>query len=53
LGKKLWKIGPFKDIAASQTAFRELQNNQSIRYDELPLETKIGRYVDVEFALDV
>jgi len=23
LGKKLWEIGPFKDIVASQAAFRE------------------------------
>jgi PAS domain S-box-containing protein len=53
LGKKLWEIGPFKDIAASQTAFHELQNNQYIRYDELPLETKTGRHVDVEFVSNV
>jgi PAS domain S-box-containing protein len=25
LGKKLWEIGPFKDVVASQAAFRELQ----------------------------
>ncbi|MBI5032144.1 MAG: diguanylate cyclase [Chloroflexi bacterium] len=53
LGKKLWEIGPFKDIAASQIAFRELQKKQYIRYDELPLETKNGRRSDVEFVSNV
>lgn len=50
IGKALWEIGPFKDIAASQTAFRELRQKKYIRYDELPLETKNGERVDVEFV---
>jgi diguanylate cyclase (GGDEF)-like protein/PAS domain S-box-containing protein len=50
LGKKLWEIGPFKDVIASQTAFRELQQKQYIRYEELPLETKHRERVDVEFV---
>jgi PAS domain S-box-containing protein len=52
-GKKLWEIGLFKDIAASRTAFRELQQKQYIRYDELPLETQNGKHVDVEFVSNV
>jgi diguanylate cyclase (GGDEF)-like protein/PAS domain S-box-containing protein len=50
LGKKLWEIGPFKDVVASQAAFRELQQKKYIRYEELPLETKNGERVDVEFV---
>lgn len=50
IGKSLWEIGPFKDVAASQTAFRELRQKKYIRYDELPLETKNGESVDVEFV---
>ena len=50
LGKKLWEIGPFKDAVASQTAFRELQQKKYIRYEELPLETKHGERVEVEFV---
>jgi diguanylate cyclase (GGDEF)-like protein/PAS domain S-box-containing protein len=50
LGKKLWEIGPFKDIIASQAAFRELQRKEYIRYEELPLETKHGERVEVEFV---
>jgi diguanylate cyclase (GGDEF)-like protein/PAS domain S-box-containing protein len=50
LGKRLWEIGPFKDVVASQAAFRELQQKKYIRYEELPLETKLGERVDVEFV---
>ncbi len=50
LGKELWEIGLFKDIAANQAAFRELQDNGYIRYDHLPLETRDQRKVDVEFV---
>lgn len=50
LGKKLWEIGPFKDAVASQAAFQKLQQKQYIRYEELPLETKHGERVEVEFV---
>lgn len=50
LGKELWQIGLFKDVVASQVAFRELQQKKYIRYEELPLETKSGERVEVEFV---
>jgi PAS domain S-box-containing protein len=53
LGKRLWEIGFFKDIAASQQAFKELQSSGFIRYEDLPLETKDGRSMDVEFVSNV
>lgn len=53
LGKKLWEIGPFKDIAASRLSFSELQTNGYVRYEHLPLETKDGRLIDVEFVSNV
>jgi PAS domain S-box-containing protein len=49
LGKKLWEIGPFKGEAASKIAFAELQRKDRIRYEGLPLETKDGLRVEVEF----
>jgi PAS domain S-box-containing protein len=49
-GKKLWEIGEFKDIPASKEAFRELQDRGYVRYDDLPLETKGGRNIRVEFV---
>jgi len=53
LGKKLWEIGPFRDIAASRNAFRKLQRKEYIRYENLPLETKERRHRHVEFVSNV
>jgi PAS domain S-box-containing protein len=53
LGKMLWEIGPFRDIAASRGAFRKLQRKEYIRYDNLPLETKSHRHRHVEFVSNV
>jgi diguanylate cyclase (GGDEF)-like protein/PAS domain S-box-containing protein len=51
--KKLWEVGAFKDIKASQEAFESLQKNEYIRYDGLPLRTKNGKLIDVEFVSNV
>jgi PAS domain S-box-containing protein len=53
IGKKLWEIGPFKDVLASQDSFLELQKKRYLRYKDLPLETKDGRRRDVEFVSNV
>src|SRR4030043_1329734 len=53
LGKELWDIGPFKDVEAAKTAFKELQKKRYIRYEDLPLETKDGRPINVEFVSNV
>jgi diguanylate cyclase (GGDEF)-like protein/PAS domain S-box-containing protein len=53
LGKALWEIGPVKDIAASQDAMRHLQHTEYIRYEDLPLETKSGQHLQVEFVSNV
>jgi len=50
IGKELFQIGLLKDEAASQETFRELQANGYIRYDDLPLRTKDGRQLPVEFV---
>jgi len=50
LGKKLWEIGCFKDTAISKEAFVELQERHYIRYENMPLRTKDGRVVSVEFV---
>jgi PAS domain S-box-containing protein len=52
-GKQLWEIGLFADKEASQAAYRELQNNGFIRYDHLPLESRNGQKVEVEFVSNV
>jgi PAS domain S-box-containing protein len=53
LGKALWEIGLFKDIEASKEAFRELKARRYVRYADLPLKTKDGRSVNVEFVSSV
>ncbi len=53
LGKELWEIGLLKDEEASAAAFRELQEKQYIRYEDLPLENKHGGKWEVEFVSNV
>jgi PAS domain S-box-containing protein len=53
LGKELWEIGVFTDKEASQSAYRELQQNGFIRYENLPLESRNGHKVAVEFVSNV
>ncbi|MDD5289556.1 MAG: PAS domain S-box protein, partial [Dehalococcoidales bacterium] len=52
-GKKLWEIGPVKDVEASRKAFKKLQDHEYIRYEDLPLETREGKQIQVEFVSNV
>ncbi|HEY3372333.1 MAG TPA: PAS domain-containing sensor histidine kinase [Prolixibacteraceae bacterium] len=53
LGKQLWEIGTFKNIGYSQFAFTELQIIGYIRYEDMPLLTKTGKSISVEFVSNV
>ncbi|MGA9112009.1 MAG: diguanylate cyclase, partial [Smithella sp.] len=53
IGKAVWEQGPFKDIIPNRNKFLELQRQEYIRYDDLPLETIDGRLVNVEFVSNV
>jgi diguanylate cyclase (GGDEF)-like protein/PAS domain S-box-containing protein len=48
LGKTLWEVGAFADIAAIIGAFAELQRGGYVRYESRPLVTKAGTHVNVE-----
>ena len=50
LGKHLWEVGVFKDIAASKKNFLTLQKKKYVRFENLPLETKKGKKIAVEFV---
>ena len=50
LGKKVWELGFFKNILASQDNFAALQQKEYLRYEDLPLETSDGRSIEVEFT---
>lgn len=53
IGKNLWEIGAFKDVDASKKAFLQLLTEKYIRYEDLPLETKQGHTINVEFVSNV
>ena len=48
LGKQLWQIGLLHDAEASRAMVRELREKGYVRYENLPLETELGRQVEVE-----
>jgi len=53
IGKQLWELGFIKDKSIASHAFTELKKNGYIRYEDMPLETKDGRSIDVEFISNV
>src|SRR5687768_8048056 len=50
IGKELWEIGLFSDKNESKAAMERLQKDGYIRYEDMPLETKQGKRVEVEFV---
>lgn len=50
VGKRLWEIGAIVDKKASLEAFAVLQDKGYIRYEDLPLMTKAGEIINVEFV---
>lgn len=53
LDKRLWEIGAFVDTAKAKDAFKKLQKEKYIRYEDLPLKTKNNRLINVEFVSNV
>lgn len=53
LGMELWQIGLLNDERSSHAAFEELKDKGSIRYEDLPLQTKSGIQRDVEFVSSI
>ncbi len=50
LGKRPWDIGELKNAGLSRDSYVTLQKEGYIRYEDLPLETKDKRSVEVEFV---
>ena len=50
LGKELWQIGAMIDKNASIKAFATLKKDGYIKYSDLPLQTKSGKIISVEFV---
>ncbi len=53
VGKAIWEIGLFKDIASNKNKFMELQRQECVRYEDLPLETANGRRIEAEFISNI
>jgi PAS domain S-box-containing protein len=50
VGKVLWEIGAIVDKKPAIVAFEVLKEKGYIRYEDLPLKTKQGRLINVEFV---
>ncbi len=50
IGKELWEIGAMVDKNASIKAFATLKKDGYIQYNDLPLRTKNGDIISVEFV---
>jgi PAS domain S-box-containing protein len=53
VGTPIWELGPFKDIVSNQARFEQLHQQGYVLHENLPLETKDGRKIAVEFVSNV
>ncbi|HEV7925942.1 MAG TPA: ATP-binding protein [Verrucomicrobiae bacterium] len=53
VGIPIWELGPFKDIVANKAKFEQLQQQGYVLTENLPLETRDGRRIAVEFVSNV
>jgi two-component system cell cycle sensor histidine kinase/response regulator CckA len=53
IGKTVGELSPFKDMESNKVMLERLQRDGYIRYEDLPLETRDGRRIAVEFVCNV
>jgi len=53
VGKTVGELSPFKDVVSNQAMLERLQKDGYVRYENLPLETRAGRKIAVEFVSNV
>ncbi|GEM_PF-3219642 len=53
VGKYLWEIAIFKEVFWTKKNFLELQAKRDMRYEDIPLETKEGKKLDVQILCAV
>lgn len=53
VGQTVGELSPFKDIEENQVMLERLQQHGYVRYEDLPLETRDGRNIAVEFVSNV
>ena len=50
VGKTVGELSPFKDLESNQLMLDRLKRDGYARYEDLPLETRDGRHIAVEFV---
>jgi len=53
VGKTVGELSPFKDMESNKVMLERLQKDGYVRYEDLPLETRDGRRIAVEFVSNV
>jgi len=53
VGKTVGELSPFKDIESNKVMLERLQKDGYVRYEDLPMETRDGRKIAVEFVSNV
>ena len=53
VGRTVGELSPFKDAVSNQAMLERLQSDGFVRYEDLPLETRDGRRIAVEFVSNV
>jgi PAS domain S-box-containing protein len=53
IGKTVGELSPFKDIEENKVMLSRLQKDGYVRYEDLPMETRDGRKIAVEFVCNV
>src|SRR5450432_2950059 len=53
IDKTVGELSPFKDIESNKVMLERLQKDGYVRYENLPLETRDGRRIAVEFVSNV
>ena len=53
IGKYIWDLGFLKNIMENKEKFHELQKQDFVRYENLPLETINGKKMHVEFISNI
>jgi PAS domain S-box-containing protein len=53
VGIPIWEVGPFKDIVSNKARFEQLREQGYVLSENLPMETRDGRKIIVEFVTNV
>ena len=53
VGQTVGELSPFKDVVSNQAMLERLQKDGYVRYENLPLQTRDGRNIAVEFVSNV